>query len=96
MVVARTKADTGILPDMSDAHLKLETLAQMGGGAPWQLALAHDLPHHLFIWVTRGQGRLLLDGGLRGIGPHNAVFIPAGRLQVSLLIFIYPIIFNPK
>jgi len=67
-------------PLMSDADLKIMTLAQMAGGTTWRLTLAHDAPHHTLLWFTRGQGRILLDGRLRGLGTHNAVFIPAGAL----------------
>lgn len=58
----------------------IRTLARLSGGEDWRLSLAHDRPHHLLIWVTRGQGRLLLDGQRRGVGAHNAVFVPAGSL----------------
>lgn len=44
------------------------------------MQLCHDLPDHLLIWITRGQGLLQLDGQRRGLGAHNAVFIPARSL----------------
>lgn len=66
--------------DMSDARLQILSLSQLSDGAPWRLELAHDRPHHTLIWFTRGQGRILLDGRLRGLGPHNAVFVPAASL----------------
>jgi AraC family transcriptional activator of pobA len=44
------------------------------------LHLAHDLRAHLLIWITRGQGRVLLDGTRRGLGAYNALWIPAGAL----------------
>ena len=65
---------------MSDTVLKVQTLAQLAGGDDWRIGLAHDRPYHSLFWFTRGQGRILLDGRRRGIGPHNAVFIPAGAL----------------
>jgi len=34
----------------------------------------------MLMWFTRGQGRILLDGQRRGLGPHNAVFVPADSL----------------
>jgi AraC family transcriptional activator of pobA len=30
--------------------------------------------------VTRGQGRIVLHGVRRGLGAHNAVFVPAGKI----------------
>jgi AraC family transcriptional activator of pobA len=65
---------------MLDASLQIKTLAQLAGGDTWQLGLAHDAPQHVLFWFTRGQGRILLEGRLRGLGPHNAVFVPAGTL----------------
>lgn len=65
---------------MSDTALKIQTLAQLAGGGDWRLGLAHDRPYHSLFWFTRGQGRILLEGRRRGLGPHNAVFIPAGAL----------------
>lgn len=56
------------------------SLAQLSQGAEWRLALAHDRDAHLLIWITRGQGRVLLDGMRRGLGAHNALFVPAGSL----------------
>lgn len=56
------------------------TLAQLGEAGDWSLALAHDHPEHLLIWITRGQARALLDGAQRGVGVHNALFVPARHL----------------
>ncbi|WP_299731331.1 AraC family transcriptional regulator [uncultured Tateyamaria sp.] len=56
------------------------TLSQLSGAQDWRLSLAHDRAAHLLIWVTRGQGRLLLNGTRRGVGTHNAISIPAQTL----------------
>ena len=65
---------------MTTTDIIVRTLAQFSGGQDWRLGLAQDHPFHLLIWITRGQGRLLLDGQRRGLGPHNALFLPAGHL----------------
>lgn len=65
---------------MSATDFTLNTLTQFSGNQDWRLSLAQDRDHHLLIWITRGQGRLLLDGQRRGLGPHNAIYIPAGAL----------------
>ncbi|MEQ6203808.1 AraC family transcriptional regulator [Sulfitobacter sp. HNIBRBA2951] len=65
---------------MHDLRLQILSLSQLCNGGTWQIELAHDRPHHMLFWFTRGQGRMLLDGGLRGLGPHNAVFVPADTL----------------
>ncbi|MEP2642235.1 AraC family transcriptional regulator [Roseobacter sp.] len=56
------------------------TLPQLSQGQDWRLALPHDHSDHLLIWVTRGQGRILMDGQRRGVGTHNALIIPACNL----------------
>ena len=65
---------------LSPLDIQIQTLPQLTGGQDWKLLLAHDRPHHLLIWITRGQGRVLLDGQRRGLGVHNALLIPAGAL----------------
>lgn len=62
------------------ADLRLLTLTQLSAGQDWRLTLPHDRPDQLLIWVTRGQGRLLLDGQRRGVGAHNAILVPARHL----------------
>lgn len=61
-------------------EFQLVTLAQFAATGNWRLALAHDAAHAMLIWVTRGQGLALLDGTRRGVGVHNAVFVPARDL----------------
>ncbi|WP_299961802.1 AraC family transcriptional regulator [uncultured Roseobacter sp.] len=65
---------------MSSNRPEIMSLPQLCEGQEWRLALVHDRPDHLLIWVTRGQGRALLDGRRRGVGTHNALVIPAGQL----------------
>lgn len=65
---------------MSSDRLKILTLSQLSMGQDWRLSLAHDRPEHLMIWVTRGQGRVLMDGQRRGVGTHNAIIIPSCHL----------------
>lgn len=68
------------LPTLDTSTLGIQTLAQFSSGQSWRLSLAHDRTHHTLLWFTRGQGRILLDGRRRGLGTHNAVFVPAGTL----------------
>jgi len=65
---------------MSLSPIRVAPLAQLTGSQDWRLSLAHDRPAHLLIWITRGQGRLLLNGTRRGVGTHNAIFIPPNTL----------------
>lgn len=65
----------------AQTDIRLLSLGQLMQAGAWQLNLAHDRSEHLLIWITRGQGVCLLDGTRRGIGTHNALFIPARQLM---------------
>ena len=65
-------------PDPST--IRILTLAQLCPLGSWQLSLAHDRPHSLLIWMTRGQGVAMFDGRRHGLGAHNALFVPARQL----------------
>lgn len=67
-------------PDRPLSQIKVLTIAQLVKGEPWLLEQLHVRHHHILLWTTRGQGRVLLHGLRRGFGPHNALFIPAGKL----------------
>lgn len=60
--------------------LCVSPLARLAMDGTWQTELAHDRKEHVLIWITRGQGRCLMDGHQRGFGAHNALFFPAGHL----------------
>ncbi|WP_420002712.1 AraC family transcriptional regulator [Arenibacterium sp. LLYu02] len=60
--------------------LDVSPLLRLLSGGAWQLELAHERDCHLILWITRGQGRVLLDGHCRGFGPHTVLCIPARTL----------------
>ncbi len=60
--------------------LEVSPLLRLVSGGAWHIELAHGRECHLIIWITRGQGRLLMDGQCRGFGPHTAICIPARTL----------------
>lgn len=68
------------VPDTSVAGIRVGTIAQLARGTPWRLEHMHSHDHAILLWITRGQGRMILQGLRSGIGTHNAVFIPAGTL----------------
>lgn len=55
-------------------------LPQFTRGAVWRVAVMHDRRENVLVWITRGQGRVYIDGIRRGVSGHNAIFIPAGTL----------------
>lgn len=61
-------------------HIRIQTIAQLGRGASWRLNMLHDRPQHLLLWVTKGQGLATVRGRRRGVGVHNALFLPANTL----------------
>lgn len=76
----RPPAAHQLAADDAAPGIQVQTLAQMTLNGLWQLEQLHLRDHHLIVWITRGQGRLLLHGLRRGFGAHNAIFIPAGKL----------------
>ncbi|MBY6055162.1 helix-turn-helix transcriptional regulator [Leisingera daeponensis] len=70
------------MPFDSDPSREFQTvpLARLAPDGGWQTELAHSRCQHLLIWITRGQGRIFLNGEQRGFGLHSVVFIPAGTL----------------
>lgn len=56
------------------------SVAQWAGTDSWRARLPHSDPQHALIWVTRGQGRSIVHGRLRGLGVHTAVVLPADHL----------------
>ena len=67
--------------EASVASARVRSFGQLTLGAPWRLELQHARASHLVMWITRGQGRATILGKRRGIGAHNALFIPAGTLM---------------
>lgn len=63
-----------------DRSVRGLTLAQFTEGTPWRTALQHDRQLDVLIWITRGQGVVTINGFRRGIGAHNALFLPKNTL----------------
>ncbi len=56
------------------------SLAEWLGPEKWRSELPHSSSSHVFLWITRGQGRCVIEGIRHGLGVHNAVCIPAKTL----------------
>lgn len=67
-------------PVTMTGDIRIGSIAQMARGAAWRLDQLHSHDHDLLLWITRGQGRMILQGLRSGIGTHNAVFVPAHTL----------------
>ena len=65
----------------TEQDIRCQNLAQFTGGEAWRLSDLHDRKDDLLIWITRGQGRVTVNGVRRGIGAHNAMVLPSGTLM---------------
>lgn len=61
-------------------EINVVPLSRLAPDGVWQTELSHDRSEHVLVWVTRGQGRVLMDGSQRGFGSHSALFFPARSL----------------
>ncbi len=61
-------------------HVRCRSYALAAQGAAWRYTLLHDRTDNLLLWVTRGQGRVIVNGIRRGLSMHNALYLPAGTL----------------
>jgi AraC family transcriptional activator of pobA len=64
------------------SHAQIMTVTQFTGTgqSAWRAELPHSSPKHALIWITKGQGRALVDGVLRGLTVHSALVVPTGTL----------------
>ena len=61
-------------------HAEIMSIAQWTGAGTWRAELPHSAPHHALIWITRGQGRAMVEGVLRGLSVHTVLCVPAGTM----------------
>jgi hypothetical protein len=50
----------------SDLGFRITSLGKLRMKDAWRLELLHSQPQHRLYWITRGQGRVTLRGGLSG------------------------------
>lgn len=58
----------------------VQTLAAAMHGEVWKCDTARSLDHPVLFWITRGQGRFMIDCRVRGVSPNTVVYIPAHTL----------------
>ncbi len=61
--------------------LRVIPVQKLMTGARWQIEGMRALAEPVFLWLTRGQGRITMGGSTRGYGAHNGIFIPAGVMH---------------
>ncbi len=60
--------------------VRFQSLSQFFSGPEWKKNAMRGYTDHLLIWVTRGQGRMILGGVRSGYNSHNAIYVPAGTM----------------
>lgn len=60
--------------------ITLHPIVRLNSGGSWQTALAHARPHSLTLWITRGQGQVMINGRRLGFSAQTLIHIPAGHL----------------
>ena len=58
----------------------VETIGALQRRETWKSDTARSLDHPVLFWITRGQGRFMVDCRLRGVGPNTAIYIPRNTL----------------
>jgi len=54
-----------------------ESISARGRKQPWRLDEHRHYDLHQFFWITRGGGRIVIDGVTHGFGANTALFIPS-------------------
>lgn len=68
------RADRSTGRPMESVHC--ESISARGLKQPWRLVEQRHYDLHQFFWVTRGGGRIVIDGVTYGFGVNTALFIP--------------------
>ncbi|KNG93154.1 hypothetical protein ATO11_13935 [Pseudaestuariivita atlantica] len=56
------------------------SLTALGKGETWRLALPHYHDNPMLIWLTRGEGRIMMGGRHSGLAPGMLAALPARAL----------------
>ena len=63
------------------SRLRLVPIPRLAVGGRWRVEAMRAISEPMFLWFTKGQGRITLAGVTRGYTAHNAIFIPAGVMH---------------
>lgn len=62
-------------PDMP--VISCVSIAQRARTQDWQFNPHRGADHHAVFWVSKGTGRVQINGITRGFGPNTAIFVPS-------------------
>lgn len=63
--------------DQTQRPLKAVPVAHLSREGRWSLDTPRSYLVPALLWFTSGQGRLSIDGEMRGFTAHNAIYLPA-------------------
>ncbi|MGB8811641.1 MAG: AraC family transcriptional regulator, partial [Paracoccaceae bacterium] len=63
------------------SELRLVAIPRLAAGGRWRVEAMRSISEPMFLWFTKGQGRITIAGVTRGYTAHNAIFIPAGVMH---------------
>jgi AraC-like DNA-binding protein len=63
------------------SSLRVTAIPRLAAGGRWRVEAMRAISEPMFLWFTKGQGRITIAGVTRGYTAHNAVFIPAGVMH---------------
>lgn len=56
-------------------------IPRLAVGGRWRVEAMRSISEPMFLWFTKGQGRITVAGATRGYTANNAVFIPPGTMH---------------
>ncbi len=65
----------------TQTSLRMTAIPRLAAGGRWRVEAMRAISEPMFLWFTKGQGRITIAGVTRGYTAHNAVFIPAGVMH---------------
>lgn len=72
----------GPMNDISSLdQLRIVPIPRLAAGGRWRVEAMRAISEPMFLWFTKGQGRITISGVTRGYTAHNAVFIPPGVMH---------------
>jgi AraC-like DNA-binding protein len=63
------------------SQLRVVAVPRLTAGGRWRVEAMRSLSEPMFLWFTKGQGRITIAGSTRGYTANNAIFIPPGVMH---------------
>lgn len=67
---------------LSTESTRCISLTHLARNGTWRLTLPHARNQYLFLWITRGQGRVTMLGRRRGFSAYSAILVPPATLSM--------------